>query len=264
MEIKQNYCFTIAGLVVGIIVMVALNTIQDDSIPAQRYQSDLNRMTAKIDSLTDSVSSLTKFTLKMDKAYKSGYAESRQQSSNLSASHLTPSNSQIESGAGKVRPANQNMADANVPADTGPMAARFQGNENEGPAVFDEWQIKQHEAELLSSFENHFTNQGRDSVWAQTTEELLASALQDDIFTNSRLNKISCRATLCKIDTEHTDPDAELLFLQQINSRAGFNATESFYTRDEQAGGNIVMTLYISRDGHRLPRFTSAADTAAG
>ena len=220
---------------------------------AERYERDLNKMTTQLDSLSNTINTLTKLTLKLDKSFKENILSEKELASNPQA---------VDTNSGASIP-NEKLKNIN-PASYSADANLLESNNNDNLVITNEWRIKQQESQLVSSFDAHFTNQNTDSIWANSAEQAIQNALNSDVFINSQLMSISCRATLCKIDTDHRDLDSELVFLQQINSKAGFSDTESFYTRNEQPGGNIVMTLYLSRDGHRLPRFALAAGNIAG
>ena len=263
MSIKQSYIFAIAGAAIGLCAVLIFNNFHSDDISGQQYQRDFNQMTSKLNSLTESMNSLTKLTLELDKSFKRSKAEADSELANV---NKTPSTQ--DTAAATVNYVTDHQPDDSAVngkvVEENSFSPLFQDTENDGAVMLDEWQMKQQESQLISSFDNHFSNESTDAAWANRTEQALARALDDEIFSNSRLGGISCRATLCKIDSQHTDIDSELVFLEQINSRAGFSNTESFYTRDEQADGKIVMTLYISRDGHRLPRFSTTGEIMPG
>ena len=259
MLIKQPYIYGIFGAVIGLCAILILNTFQNDSVSARQYQHEISQLTGKINALTQSMNSMTKLTLQLDKSFKQQNSDSSGKLPSVDTETLNRNDNPVKDDNVHHTPLidNSNSDDFFNPS-------QFQDNQNSIAVIANDWQIKQQENQLVSSFENHFSNQSTDTTWAQSTEQALQSALNDDIFSNSQFNNISCRASLCKIDTQHKDIDSELVFLEQINSKAGFNDTESFYTRDIKASGSIIMTLYISRDGHRLPRFSTSGDIIPG
>ena len=252
MHYKQSYLYAIIGAIIGLGVIFIVHNQQSETLSANNYNQDLKQMTAKLDSLTNTVNTLTKLTLKLDRSFKEEKLNKK-----LLASKQVPAKPE-----GTAANADKQHTNDTLVSDQSNTQTTNSNTDN--LVVSNEWRIKQQEVELVSSFENHFSQQNTDSIWANNAEQAIQKALNTDAFINSQLKSISCRATLCKIDTDHRDLDSELVFLQQINSKAGFSDTESFYTRDEQPGGNIVMTLYLSRDGHRLPRFDLVNENIAG
>jgi hypothetical protein len=71
----------------------------------------------------------------------------------------------------------------------------------------------------------------------------------------NQLVDAQCRATLCRIAVlQRSDEDVES-FLGSLGSLPGFENTDTYWQRELNADGSSVMTMYVARQGHKLPDY---------
>lgn len=109
---------------------------------------------------------------------------------------------------------------------------------------------------IQAQMESHMINDPFDARWAPVIEDTLTGALRQPGFSGSELVDIECRTTLCRLGLDHSDLDAEQIFLHRFMGAAGLTDAEAFYRRNEDADGRVRMTFYVARDGGRLPQLT--------
>jgi hypothetical protein len=71
----------------------------------------------------------------------------------------------------------------------------------------------------------------------------------------NQLLDAECRATLCRIAVlQRSDEDVDL-FLGHVGTLPGFDNTETYWQRQLNADGSSVMTMYVARQGQKLPDY---------
>lgn len=101
--------------------------------------------------------------------------------------------------------------------------------------------------------EDQLAREEYDARWAPGMQDAITTTLQQSHFTGSELTGLACQSSLCRIDVQHENVDAEGEFLHQFVAAAGFTEAEAFYAREERSDGSVQMRYYVSRDGQRLP-----------
>lgn len=102
--------------------------------------------------------------------------------------------------------------------------------------------------------EDSLAAQTQDAHWSNFAVESTMAALTTPTLAATYLTDIRCQTTLCQMNVEHTDGEAEENFLNSFAGAVGLAETEAFYTREVQANGTVRMTYFFSRDGYSLPR----------
>lgn len=132
-----------------------------------------------------------------------------------------------------------------------------QNQSGEQSSELDAEQLEQIEFEranqILSTLDNEMSKEPYDDIWAPEMQETIATTLQNQKFGGSELVTVACKSSLCRIDVEHDNADAESEFLHSFVPTAGYTDTEVFYSRSEGSDGRSEMTYYISRDGLGMP-----------
>lgn len=120
---------------------------------------------------------------------------------------------------------------------------------------FDQLQATEaaYEEQRLLTLDSHFSGEAYDADWAPRMETNMQTALEQQEFVDSQLIDLACQSSLCRLEVEHENNDAEQTFLHEFLAMAGFTKTETYYWRETTDNGNVQMTYYISRDGQRLP-----------
>ena len=106
---------------------------------------------------------------------------------------------------------------------------------------------------IVTRLEEQMVSEPYDDSWSVGTDKILREAIDQEKFANSAFAEIDCRSTLCRMDISHADFNSENLFLQEFFGDTGFTSMDVFYTREEYTDGSVDVTMYMSRDGHRLP-----------
>jgi len=104
---------------------------------------------------------------------------------------------------------------------------------------------------LIRFLEENFQREGRDDTWAEATEQAVSSTLRAELGLTP--GQLTCQASLCKVEMQHTDSSAEQLFLHKLLHVRELGDTEAFSERHEREDGSISTLTYVARPGHRLP-----------
>jgi hypothetical protein len=110
-----------------------------------------------------------------------------------------------------------------------------------------------------TAFLHHgFTSEMKDPVWSLQAERQVSDAFNlDEISVGSQLQQLSCQATLCRIESHHSDENAERTFLTRLGRLESFANAEAFSERFERPDGSVEAVTYVSRSGHQLPRMAA-------
>jgi hypothetical protein len=107
-------------------------------------------------------------------------------------------------------------------------------------------------APRVAWLEDRFQTEAYDAPWATGMADRVEAALELEEFAGTALVVVACQFTLCRLDLEHADAAAERQFLQTFVSKLGLGDLESLATHSAAPDGTRSMTVYLSRDGHRL------------
>lgn len=94
----------------------------------------------------------------------------------------------------------------------------------------------------------------RDNAWSNDVETSLARIYSDQKFAKSRLERLECRQTLCKMEASHESGFAFQQWLQQFPMRAhekGFIKRVVF--QKAQPDGTVFSRTIMARPGQDLP-----------
>ena len=85
-----------------------------------------------------------------------------------------------------------------------------------------------------------------------------AFGAQEELAGNQLIDA-QCRATLCRIAVLQRSDDDVDSFLGSSGSLPGFENTETYWQRELNADGSSVMTMYVARQGQKLPDYQMPA-----
>lgn len=106
-------------------------------------------------------------------------------------------------------------------------------------------------AEITMPLDRTLHAEAIDRSWAQHMATSVAGSVEKD---GGSLIDASCGSTLCRLEiASDTDGISESL-LHHIMRLEGFGDSEGFYHRSMRANGAPITVIYLSRDGHMLPR----------
>ena len=111
--------------------------------------------------------------------------------------------------------------------------------------------------ELRDGFESFFQNDPHDAAWSQRTTDALTRGVHAVLPTGSRLQRLECRGTLCRIETSHADLDAYHVYtvgaFQGPETRVTTSAMFQTVVGEPVAGKPVVAVAFLARDGNELP-----------
>ena len=111
---------------------------------------------------------------------------------------------------------------------------------------------RQREAGIL---EIAFANEALDAAATNTFTQSMKDSKVIDEFAGTQIVNAECRASLCRVAVLHkSDGDMEA-FLDNIHAVEGFSDAEAYWQRQSHADGSSSMTLFVARQGHRLPQY---------
>ncbi|MET0594387.1 MAG: hypothetical protein ABW133_16920 [Polyangiaceae bacterium] len=101
----------------------------------------------------------------------------------------------------------------------------------------------------MRNFRDHleasFQGEHRESAWAKQTEGTIQNTVA--AVEGLTLMEASCATKLCKVVAKSDDTTAQLHIPQDLAEKEPFK-NGTFYSYD-----GLVTTMYLSREGHRLP-----------
>jgi hypothetical protein len=93
-------------------------------------------------------------------------------------------------------------------------------------------------------------SQSRDRAFESSVQEQLRGVYQAKEFAGTHFESVECRATLCRVRSQHDNQEAMRDFTRQAAQHAPFNV-EAFYSLGE--GDAPISTVYFARPGSSLP-----------
>ncbi len=107
--------------------------------------------------------------------------------------------------------------------------------------------------ETVAELEEVLGTEPLDQHWAPHMEQNILTAAEQPELEAGSVSNVLCRTSVCRLDIDLADAEAEMQYLHAFVPAAGFNDADAFYTREERDDGSLAMTVYISRDGQSLP-----------
>jgi hypothetical protein len=93
-----------------------------------------------------------------------------------------------------------------------------------------------------------------DSAWSGEAYDLINSAVAAEDLAGTSLHDVECRATLCRIEVTHKDPQAGSAFELQFIMAVAQLLPRAMLRAVENEDGSISTVLYLARDGHDFPQ----------
>jgi hypothetical protein len=111
--------------------------------------------------------------------------------------------------------------------------------------------------EVLSErLTEHFGSEPPDTAWARDAEHTAREGVRAALPDHSRLRSVECRASMCRIETEHADDERSKTFVQAAFMTPGrqvWNGAALFLPSPDSSPGQVVMVTYLAREGMELP-----------
>jgi hypothetical protein len=93
-----------------------------------------------------------------------------------------------------------------------------------------------------------------DPTWSGEAYDLINSAVAAEDLAGTSLHDVECRATLCRIEATHKDPQARGAFEGQLIMTVAQLLPRATLRAVENEDGSISTVLYLARDGHDFPQ----------
>ncbi|WP_437309304.1 hypothetical protein [Sorangium sp. So ce388] len=111
---------------------------------------------------------------------------------------------------------------------------------------------------ILKDMSEIFEREPIDRRWADEAQIVIDQAMEPFLSSSIEIRSVSCRASMCRLETIHDSADAYIEFMQHMLHSE--SCRDCFATKTaESPDGHLTMTLFMARNGHELPR----ADTGA-
>lgn len=114
-------------------------------------------------------------------------------------------------------------------------------------------QVRQQRDETVARIEGRLVAEQPDITWSNQSMASLQSNLQAPTVSGSHFSDMSCGSSLCRVALVHDSEEAEDTFMEEMVAFETFANTETFYTRSPQADGSVAVTMYVARQGQKLP-----------
>lgn len=111
--------------------------------------------------------------------------------------------------------------------------------------------------EVRDRFEAFFGAENVDPAWNRGAADAVARGIEALLPVGSRLNRVECRGTICRIETGHPDADAFRAYAQSAfldrETRVGSSGVFASVLAPPSPGGSVVAVAYLAREGKELP-----------
>lgn len=112
------------------------------------------------------------------------------------------------------------------------------------------------EEQVSQRLQEHFGGEPPDSAWARDAEHVAREGVKAALPERSLLRSVECRASLCRIETEHADSTLSYAFVRTAFMTPGrqvWNAAFVSMRGEDSGDGKVVTVTYLAREGRELP-----------
>jgi hypothetical protein len=126
------------------------------------------------------------------------------------------------------------------------------------PAIADaeaEQEAARAEAAIVATIDRSFASEVSDPRWSGTATNQVVHAISGSLPKGSLLGEVSCRSSICKIETTHESLEA----FQSFNDAAFVKGAQSLWNGavysavNEQSAQGIRAVSYLAKEGQTLP-----------
>ncbi|NTX08115.1 hypothetical protein [Myxococcus sp. CA040A] len=110
--------------------------------------------------------------------------------------------------------------------------------------------------QVRQRLEDYFGDESFDTAWARSAEQQAKDGVRAALPVPSQLRSVECRASLCRIETEHGDSEQSLTFVRTAfmdPERQVWNAAFVTVRGADSTDDHIVTVTYLAREGVDLP-----------
>lgn len=145
-------------------------------------------------------------------------------------------------------------------ADTRSRAGAIQADQAAPPFADAEAAAERRRYEV-GILEQKLATEQLDVAATNTFTEGLKQAFSDEPeLAGNQIMSAQCRVTLCRIAVLQRSEDDTGSFLGQLGSLPGLENTETYWQRQLNPDGSSVMTMYIARQGQKMPDYHAHVD----
>jgi hypothetical protein len=102
------------------------------------------------------------------------------------------------------------------------------------------------QAQLVAQLEDDFRSEHRDPKWSDQGTNEAVRALSRDLPQGTKLGKVECRLTMCRVESSHVSVDAFQAFVRSgllSHDRQLWNGGFSSYVVDQSSSGVSALTF---------------------
>jgi hypothetical protein len=111
--------------------------------------------------------------------------------------------------------------------------------------------------EVRDGLETIFQSDPYDPAWSQRTTETLTRGVHAVLPPGSRLQRVECRGTLCRIETSHADLEAYTVYtkdaFQGPKTRVATGGVFQTVVGEPVPDQPVVAVAFLAREGNELP-----------
>jgi len=93
-----------------------------------------------------------------------------------------------------------------------------------------------------------------DTAWSGEAHDLITSAFATQDLTAASVADVECRATLCRVEVTHKNPQARAVFERQFTLAVAHLLPRAMVQAVENEDGSTSAVFYLARDGHDFPQ----------
>jgi hypothetical protein len=93
-----------------------------------------------------------------------------------------------------------------------------------------------------------------DPPWSGEARDLISGAVAAEELAATSVQDVECRATLCRVEVTHKDPQARAVFEGQLIMAVAQLLPQATMQTVEDEDGSSSTVLYLARDGHDFPQ----------
>ena len=112
--------------------------------------------------------------------------------------------------------------------------------------------VEEMKQQKIENFSSYYNSEEYDTDWTLTTYEVVTQSMERLALSNSQLDSVDCRSTLCRMELSHDDDQSLQNFRGQVGMLFAYPVDGMIYSVDNgtETPGTVV---YFTREGHDLP-----------
>jgi hypothetical protein len=124
------------------------------------------------------------------------------------------------------------------------------GEPEESEPTYEE--VKKRDLAMGRQYEALLSSERRDHEWASDTESTVLNLFSGDKFAHSRVLKIDCRETMCRMTFQSDSEEAKEVAVSNMLAAEPMRHGGYLYPADD-GDGQLTTIVYFARSGHPMP-----------